>query len=84
MNTNNEISSRPKSLIEFFKAKYFWKVVLGVVLGGLAGFLIYYFVGCKTESCAVARNPYATVITGSVLGFIMTCSSCLEKGKLNS
>lgn len=81
MDTGYEASSKPKSLKEFFKSRLFWNAVLGLTLGGLGGFLIYYFVGCKTESCAIARNPYATVITGSVLGFIMTCSSCLEKKK---
>jgi hypothetical protein len=78
MDTNRETAIKTKSLKEFFKSGKFWKVTLGIILGGLGGFLIYYFVGCKTDACAAASNPYITIITGSIFGFIMTCSPCLR------
>lgn len=78
MDTNRDTDVKAKPVKEFFKSGKFLKVVLGIVLGGLAGFLIYYYVGCKTDVCAAAANPYTTVITGSIFGFIMTCSPCLR------
>ena len=78
MDANLETSYKPGSVKEFFKSWPFWKAILSIILGGVGGFLIYHFVGCKTDACAVARNPYVTIITGSILGFIMTCSACLK------
>lgn len=48
------------------------KIVLGSLIGGLLGFGYYYFVGCRTGTCAVWANPYASTIYGSVLGFLIT------------
>lgn len=76
---NCKITPRPKSIKEFFRSRFFWKPFLGILIGGLAGFLFYYFVGCRTGSCAITSNPYNSVIAGSILGLFVTnspCSSC--------
>jgi hypothetical protein len=78
MDINHETAINSKSLKGFLKSGKFWKAILGIILGGLGGFLIYYFVGCKTDACAAASNPYVTIITGGIFGFIMTCSPCLK------
>lgn len=73
---NCKITSRPKSIKEFFRSRFFWKPFLGILIGGAAGFLFYYFVGCRTGSCAITSNPYNSVIAGSILGLFVTNSPC--------
>ena len=43
MDSNCTVTPKPKSVKEFFKSWYFWKPFLSVSIGGLGGFLYYYF-----------------------------------------
>ena len=78
MDTNCSSTPKPKSVKEFFKSWYFWKPFLGILLGGLGGFLFFYFVGCKSGSCAITSNPVSSILMGSFLGFLITSSPCLR------
>ena len=44
----------------------------GVVIGGVAGFLYYAFIGCKSGTCAIASNPFISVPYGSLLGYFIS------------
>ena len=44
MEPNCKTSTKPKSVKEFFKSWYFWKPVLGIIIGGAGGFLFFHFV----------------------------------------
>lgn len=46
--------------------------LIGILVGGIAGFMYYYFVGCKSGSCAIASNPYISVPYGSLLGYFIS------------
>jgi hypothetical protein len=72
---------KPKSVNEFFKSWYFWKPFLGVLVGGTGGFLLYYFVGCKSGSCAITSHPLSSILLGSFLGLFVTSSPCLGFSK---
>lgn len=61
---------------DFFRSWRFWKPFLGVLIGGLAGFLYYYFVGCNSGSCAITSNPYMSIIWGGLLGLFVVKSPC--------
>ena len=78
---NNTVEN-PRSVFkkEFFKSRTFWKPVLAVVIGGLAGFLYYHFIGCNSGSCDITSNPYKSVIFGGLFGFLMVNSPC-SKGR---
>ena len=76
MDSNCEVTPRPKSLKELLKSRIFWKPFLGIFVGGLGGFLYFYFVGCKTGSCAITSNPLSSIITGSVFGLFIISSPC--------
>ncbi|HLN21873.1 MAG TPA: hypothetical protein VK213_12345 [Bacteroidales bacterium] len=76
MNNDCEVKPKPGNVKEFFGSAYFWKPFLSLVIGGLAGFLYFYFVGCKSGACAITSNPLSSVITGSILGFLVTSSPC--------
>ena len=78
MSQNCSSTPKPKSVKEFFKSWYFWKPFLGVIIGGLGGFLFFYFVGCKSGSCAITSNPVSSILMGSFLGFFITSSPCLR------
>ena len=71
-----ETSERPKNAREFFKSSIFWKPAIGVIIGGIAGFAYYYFVGCASGTCAITSNPVNSTIFGSVLGFLLVNSPC--------
>lgn len=83
MNTNCEIEPRPKSLKEFFKSSFFWKPFLSVVIGSILGFAYFWFVGCKSGACAITSNPLSSIITGGLLGFLLTGSPCIKCNSRN-
>ena len=47
------------------------KFALGIVIGGLFGYLIYRFVGCKTGTCPITRNPYISIMYGALMGALV-------------
>jgi hypothetical protein len=84
MDSNLSVTPKPKSAREFFKSWNFWKPFLGVVIGGLGGFLYYYFVGCVSGTCPITSNPFGSIIMGSLLGYLLISSigtSSKEEGK---
>ncbi len=43
-------------------------LILGVIIGGIAGFLYWNFIGCNTGTCAITSKPLNSSIYGSVMG----------------
>lgn len=50
---------------------FFLSKVLPPLLGGIAGFAYYKFVGCSTGTCPITSNPWISTIYGAVLGFLI-------------
>ena len=44
---------------------------IGALLGGLAGFLYYKYVGCVTGTCAITSNPFRSTIYFAFFGAIL-------------
>ena len=42
--------------------------ILGIVLGAIAGYGWFWFVGCSTGSCPITSNPWISSIYGGVMG----------------
>lgn len=61
---------------KFFKSWNFWKQVLAVVVGALAGYLYYNFVGCSSGQCAITGNPYMSAIWGGLFALFLVNSPC--------
>lgn len=57
-------------MLNRFNRKSIIKIVLGTTIGGLIGFSYYYFIGCKSGSCAITSNPINSTFYGVLLGFI--------------
>ncbi len=47
------------------------KIILGVAGGGAIGFLYYKFIGCRTGTCPIASNPWASTIVWAVIGGLL-------------
>ena len=45
--------------------------LIGIVGGGVAGYLYYYFVGCQSGTCMIASNPFVSVPYFAVLGYLL-------------
>ena len=76
MENSCKTDKKPASFKELIRSKYFWKPFAGVSIGIVAGFLYYYFAGCKSGSCAITGNPYASMLWGGAMGFFVTNSPC--------
>ena len=48
------------------------KMGIGIVLGGVVGFAYYYFIGCKSGSCAITSSPLISTLYGVLLGVLWT------------
>jgi hypothetical protein len=79
MNLFNEIKDEPKGLKKIFSSRSFWKPVLGIIVGGILGFLYYYFIGCTSGTFAITSSPYNSIIMGSIFGLLITNSPCTQK-----
>lgn len=43
-------------------------ILVGIITGGIAGFLYYRFIGCASGACRIASNPYLSTIYWALLG----------------
>ncbi|HWB62793.1 MAG TPA: DUF6132 family protein [Chitinophagales bacterium] len=50
-----------------FIAKY-RAVIAGVIIGGIAGYLYYHFVGCASGTCPITSKPLNSMLYGAVMG----------------
>ena len=76
MNKTCEPKKKPVAIKEYLTSSAFIKPFLSVVIGGLAGYLYYHFVGCASGSCAITSNPYLSTFFGALLGFLAVNSPC--------
>jgi phage shock protein E len=47
-------------------------LLIGIVLGGLGGYLYYHFIGCDSGTCAITSKPLNSTIYGMVLGGLLS------------
>lgn len=50
---------------------YIKRLIIFSVIGGFIGFAYYYFIGCKSGTCAIKSNPYYMILWGLVLGGVL-------------
>ena len=48
-----------------------WQIVLGIIIGGAAGYLSYHLVGCSTGSCPITSNPWSSILYGAAIGALI-------------
>lgn len=47
------------------------KVAAGALIGALAGFLYYKFIGCNGGTCPITSNPLNSTLYGSAIGALI-------------
>ncbi len=60
--------------------KYIFRI-LPVLLGAVIGYGYYYFVGCKSGTCAITSNPYISTAYGAFTGLIFAIPTKKKKTK---
>ena len=78
MENEREINPRPKNVKEFFTSWHFWKPFIAILIGTLAGYLFYHFVGCKTGSCPITNSAWSTMTIGGLIGFFIVSGPTKE------
>ena len=48
------------------------KILIGITVGGLIGYILYRIVGCSTGACPITSNPWISSIYGAILGLLIT------------
>jgi len=46
-------------------------ILLGTLLGALAGYAFHRLVGCRSGSCPLWANPFAATLYGAALGLLI-------------
>jgi len=44
--------------------------IIGVIIGAIAGWCYWYFVGCSSGSCPISSKPLNSTLYGAVVGFL--------------
>ncbi len=42
--------------------------ILGIIIGAIAGYAYYYFIGCASGTCAITSKPLNSTLYGAVMG----------------
>lgn len=45
--------------------------LIGVVLGAIAGFMYWKFVGCASGTCMITSRPLNSSLYGALMGFLV-------------
>jgi xanthine/uracil permease len=56
--------------MKYLLKKHMLKII-GILVGSVAGFLYYHFIGCSSGTCPITSNPYMTVVYGALLGYLL-------------
>lgn len=64
-------------------SKKYWIVAVGVLTGGIVGYLYYRQIGCISGNCIITSNPLNITLYGMVMGglFMNIISGFLLKSK---
>jgi phage shock protein E len=54
---------------------------LGIIIGAIAGYAYYYFVGCGSGTCAITSKPLNSSLYGAVMGGLLADLFKKEKTK---
>jgi len=44
---------------------------IGIVMGAIAGYAYYHFVGCASGTCAITSKPLNSTLYGSLMGGLL-------------
>lgn len=50
------------------------RIIIGVVIGGAAGFACYKLIGCAGGACPLTSNPWTSTLAGILMGGLAAAS----------
>ena len=53
--------------------------ILPILIGAIIGYGYYYFIGCKSGTCAITSNPYISTAYGAFTGLIFAIPTKKKK-----
>ncbi len=48
-----------------------WTYILGSLLGAIAGYLYWRYVGCSSGTCPITSSPFMSTVYGIVMGSLL-------------
>jgi hypothetical protein len=72
----NNIENKAGRIGRFFISWRFLRPFLSIVIGALAGYLYYHYVGCASGTCPITSSPVMSTIYGGLFGFFLINSPC--------
>jgi len=81
MESNCNVTPKPKNIKEFFTTWYFWKPFLGIVTGLTLGLLYNIFIESKPVPFEFTDDTLSSMFFGGLLGFFVTGSPCSRFGR---
>ncbi len=48
------------------------RMLAGILVGGVLGFLYYTFIGCVSGTCPLTGNPFMATAYGALIGALLT------------
>lgn len=63
--------------------KQYYLILIGVVVGAIAGYLYYYMIGCSSGSCSITSKPLNSTLYGSFMGGLLFSMFNKPKKKTN-
>jgi uncharacterized membrane protein YdjX (TVP38/TMEM64 family) len=55
------------------------RIIIGIVLGGVAGYFYYTYVGCNGGTCPITSSPWTTMLYFSLIGGLLFMSRKKDK-----
>jgi xanthine/uracil permease len=43
----------------------------GILVGGIAGWAFWYYIGCESGTCPITSNPYRSMAYGAIMGLLL-------------
>lgn len=71
MSEASQENGRAKTLRERILSRRGMITMVVTLVGGVAGYLYYHFIGCTSGSCPLTSNPYMSIGIGSLMGYLL-------------
>ncbi|MBN2348665.1 MAG: hypothetical protein JXJ22_07510 [Bacteroidales bacterium] len=54
--------------------KQYWLYIVFIIIGGIGGYLYWYYIGCTSGTCPLTSKWYSSSVFGLVIGYIVGSS----------